>query len=261
MEELSVNPGRCRVHGNIIGRKYGYLETLDSFQSHKCQISKNTTESDAYDIFDVYSFTLTKNENLTNLFNDNIAYCSSTTIDAINSWLYVCEHFNTTFDPIESVADIETFTNGYKLIIKDDYIDANTNQDNTAPFHMLIHQAGTGVSIPNNVSRITYSCSYAASPNISSIKVGFVFFDTNHNYISSVEAGDIANVGTGNRGRCNASTTNIPNNAKYVSVEFSFPDGVGRYTNSAGNSINDYFIIELNCLLFNSQYGGFVKNG
>lgn len=259
MEKISVNPGRCRVFGNIIGYKYGYLETINGFQSHKCQVSRNANESQAYEDFDVYSFTLTKNANLVNQFNDNIAYCKPTTIDAINSFLYVCEHFDNTFDPVESVANITKFTNGYKIVIKDSYL--TNGVDNTAPFYMLIHQNGTGVAIPNGTNRILFSTTYEASPAIKSIKVGFVYFDANHNYISSQEVEDIANIGTGNRGRCNIQSTSIPSNAKYVSVEFSFPQGVGRYTNSAGILKNDYFSMELNTLLFNQTYGGFVKNG
>ena len=257
MEKISVNPGRCLVHGNIIGHKYGYLETDVGFQSHKCQVAINQTQSKGYEDFDVYSFKLTK-ANLINRFNDSIAYCSETNIDAINSFLYVCEHFDSTFDPIDSIATIQTFTNGYKLVIKDSYLVDGV--DNTSPFYMLIHQGGTGVKILTGVTRILFSCNYEASPHIDSIKVGFVYFDADHNYISSVEVADIANSGTGNRGRCNVQSTDIPENAKYVSVEFSFPHGVGRYTNTAGVLKNDYFSMELNCLLFNRTYGGFVKN-
>ena len=259
MEKLSTNPGRCRVHGNIIGYKYGYLETDVGFQSHKCQLSINPTQRKGYGDFDVYSFALTKNQNLINQFNNAIAYCSETNINVINGFLYVCEHFDNTFDPIESIANIQTFTNGYKIVIKNQYL--VNGVDNTSPFYMLIHQGGTGVAIPNGTNRILFSTTYEASPHISSIMVGFVYFDANHNYISSEEVRDIANVGTGNRGRCSVQTTNIPSNAKYVSVEFLFPNGVGRYTNSAGVLKNDYFSMELNCLLFNQTYGGFVKNG
>lgn len=259
MEKLSTNPGRCRVHGNIIGYKYGYLETDVGFQSHKCQLSINPTQRKGYGDFDVYSFALTKNQNLINQFNNAIAYCSETNINVINGFLYVCEHFDHTFDPIESIANIQTFTNGYKIVIKNQYL--VNGVDNTSPFYMLIHQGGTGVAIPNGTNRILFSTTYEASPHISSIMVGFVYFDANHNYISSEEVRDIANVGTGNRGRCSVQTTNIPSNAKYVSVEFLFPNGVGRYTNSAGVLKNDYFSMELNCLLFNQTYGGFVKNG
>lgn len=258
MERISINPDRCRVFGNIIGYKYGYLETTVGFQNHKCQLALNQMQMEGYEDFDVYSFVLTKNQNLINKFSNSIAYCSETTINAINSFLYVCEHFDTTFDPIDSIARIESFTNGYKIVIKDEYL---TNEvDNTAPFYLLIHQGGTGVAIPDGTSRILFSSNYAASPHINSIKVGFVYFDANHNYISSQEITDIANIGTGNRGRCNVQTTSIPNNAKYVSVEFSFPEGMGRYTNAAGVLKNDYFSMELNCLLFNSTYGGFIKN-
>lgn len=259
MEKISVHPGRCRVFGNIIGYRYGYLETMNGFQSHKCQVSRNPNEMSAFEDFDVYSFTLTKNANLINQFNDNIAYCRPTNIDAIGSFLYVCEHFDNTFDPIESIANIQTFNNGYKIVIKNSYL--TNGRDNTAPFYMLIHQNGTGVQIPNNANRITFSTTYEASPAITSIMVGFVYFDANGNYISSQEITDIANVGTGNRGRCNVQTTTIPSSAKYVSVEFSFPNGVGQYTNSAGVVKNDYFSMELNTLLFNQTYGGFVKNG
>ena len=417
MEKLSTNPGRCRVHGNIIGYKYGYLETDVGFQSHKCQLAINPTQRKGYGDFDVYSFALTKNQNLINNFNKGIAYChpqgvldckwfddgtasnhkrswynyndilvidypamydatrvrklednttqryyfynditvSTLKINGINTitnpstiefdvvsivgtiqlslldiggniviqeisanghyklvcdgskvsfyrdnvllaqpktltgshfrfafglnnqnegivfknfnictidnWLYTCEHFTTTFDPIESIAEIQTFTNGYKLVIKDEYIDQTTGQDNTSPFYMLIHQDGIGVAIPDGANRILFSTTYEASPHISSIMVGFVYFDENYQYISSEEVIDIANVGTGNRGRCSVQSTNIPSNAKYVSVEFLFPNGVGRYTNSAGVLKNDYFSMELNCLLFNQTYGGFVKNG
>ena len=259
MDKISVNPDRCRVFGNIIGYKYGYLETMNGFQSHKAEVSLNPTEMKAYDDFNVYSFTLKKNANLINRFNDNIAYCKPTTVDAIGSFLYVCEHFENTFDPIESIATIQPFTNGYKIRIKDSYL--VNGVDNTAPFYMLIHQNGTGVAIPNGTNRILFSTTYEASPHISSIMVGFVYFDANHNYISSQEIADISNVGTGNRGRCNVQSTNIPSNAKFVSVEFSFHNGVGRYTNNAGELRNDYFSMELNTLLFNQTYGGFVKNG
>lgn len=259
MDKLSVFPERCRVFGNIISNRYGYLETSDGFQSHKSEVVLNQSESGAYEDFNVYSFTLERNVNLINMFNENIAYCKPTTIDAIGSFLYVCEHFENTFDPIDSIATIQTFTNGYKIRIKDSYL--TNGVDNTAPFYMLIHQGGTGVAIPNGTTRILFSTTYEASPNISSILVGFVYFDANHNYISSVEVSDIANVGTGNKGRCNVQSTNIPSNAKYVSVEFSFPNGVGRYVNNAGDTCNDYFSMELNTLLFNQTYGGFVKNG
>ena len=259
MDKISKNPERCRVFGNIIGYKFGYLETDTGFQSHKCQLAINPTLPDAYEDFNIYSFTLTKNANLVNKFNDAIAYCSETNIDAVGSFLYVCEHFDTTFDPIESIASIQNFTNGYKIVIKNQYLDGGV--DNTKPFYMLIHQNGNGVAIPSGTNRILFSTTYEASPHISSIMVGFVFFDANHNYISSQEIIDIANVGAGNRGRCNVQTTSIPSNAKYVSVEFSFPNGVGRYTNAAGELRNDYFSMELNTLLFNSTYGGFVKNG
>jgi|GEM_PF-1742124 len=259
MEKISVNPGRCRVHGNIIGYKYGYLETDIGFQSHKCEVALNPTQSKGYEDFDVYSFALTKNSNLVNKFNDSIAYCSETDIDAIGGFLYVCEHFDSTFDPIESIANIQNFTNGYKLVVKNDYL--VNGVDNTSPFYLLIHQNGTGVAIPSGTTRILFSTTYEASQHISSIKVGFVYFDKNHNYISSKEITDIANVATGNRGRCNVQTTNIPSNAKYVSVEFHFKNGVGQYTNTSGILKNDYFSMELNCLLFNQTYGGFVKNG
>lgn len=259
MDEISVNPGRCRVFGNIIGNRYGYLESLDAFQSHKAEVSLNSVENEAFEGFNVYSFTLGRNINLSNGFNDNVAYCKPVTVSSNNSWLYVCEHFNTAFDPIESIANIETFTNGYKIILKDEYID--NNRDNTSPFYLMIHQANTGVTIPPNTNRILFSTNYKASPNIDSIMVGFVFFDKNKKYISNTQGIDIASPGTGNRGRCNVQTTTIPSNAKYVSVEFSFPNGVGRYTNVDGELINDYFSMELNCLLFNQTYGGFVKNG
>ena len=259
MDKLVVNPGRCRVHGNIISYKYGYMESKNEFKSHQSEISLNPVENNAYDDFNVYSFHIAMNPQI-NRFNDNIAYCRSANINEIGSWLYVCEHFNTTFDPINSIATINTFNNGYKITIKDEYL--INNQDNTAPFFLLIHQDGTGVSIPNNVDNISFSSNYKASPNIGSIKVGFVFFDENNNFITAQELADIANIGTGNTGRCNVSTYSIPSNAKYVSVEFSFPNGVGRYINREGQSVNDFFSMELNCLLFNNRtsYGGFVKN-
>ena len=257
MEKISRHPGRCRVFGNIIGYKYGYLESMyDGFKCHKCEVSRNANEHQAYEDFDVYSFTLIKNPKLVNQFNDDIAYCKPTTVDAIGSFLYVCEHFTNTFDPIESIATINTFRNGYKIVVKDEYLDDGV--DKTAPFYLLIHQNGTGVELPGRVSNILFSTTYEASPAINSIQVGFVFFDKNHNYISSQEAADIADKATGNRGRIGVWTTNIPSNAKYVSVEFNFPDGVGRYTNNAGELVNDYFKMELNTLLFNDYYGGFV---
>lgn len=259
MEKISRHPGRCRVFGNIISNRYGYLENSDGFQSHKCEVSINKTEKKAYEDFNVYSLTLTKNPNLVNQFNDNIAYCKPTSVDAIGSFLYVCEHFTNTFDPIESIATINTFTNGYKIVIKDEYLDDGV--DKTAPFYLLIHQNGTGVAIPSGTNRILFSTTYQASPAIQSIKCGFVYFDKNHNYISSQEISELANIGTGNRGRCNVQSTSIPANAAYVSVEFSFPKGVGQYTNTAGIVKNDYFSMELNTLLFNQTYGGFVKNG
>ena len=89
MEKTSIFPGRCRVHGNIIGYRYGYLESDIGFQSHKARVSLNSTESSAFEDFDVYSFTLTKDANLINRFIDNIAYCKPTTIDQIGSFLYV----------------------------------------------------------------------------------------------------------------------------------------------------------------------------
>lgn len=261
MEEITVNPGRCRVFGNIIGNRYGYLESTEAFQAHNSEVILNTPEQEAFEGFNVYSFTLKKNTNLVNAFNDNVAYCREVTPSnpSGGSWLYVCEHFNTTFDPIESIANIETFTNGYKIVLKDEYID--NNRDNTAPFYLMIHQANTGVVIPPGTNKILFSTNYRASPDIDSIKVGFVYFDSSKRFISSVEVTDIASPGTGNRGRCNVQTSNIPSNAKYVSVEFSFPHGVGRYTNIDGELLNDYFSMELNCLLFNQTYGGFVKNG
>lgn len=259
MEKISRHPGRCRVFGNIISNRYGYLENSDGFQSHKCEVSINPVETNAYEDFNVYSLKLTKNANLINQFNNDIAYCKPTNVDVIGSFLYVCEHFSNTFDPIESIAEINTFTNGYKIVVKDEYL--NDGVDNTAPFYMLIHQDGTGVAIPSGTNRILFSTTYQASPAITSIMVGFVYFDQNHNYISSKEITDIASVGTGNRGRCNVQTTDIPSNAKYVSVEFHFKNGVGQYTNSAGVLKNDYFSMELNTLLFNQTYGGFVKNG
>jgi hypothetical protein len=259
LDEISVNPGRCRVFGNIIGNRYGYLESSEGFQSHKAEVSLNAVENEAYEDFNVYSFTLTKNENLVNGFNDDVAYCKSVTPSSNNSWLYVCEHFNTAFDPIESIANIETFNNGYKIVLKDEYID--NNRDNTAPFYLMIHQSNTGVVIPSGTNRITFSTSFKASPTIDSIQVGFVFFNSSKQYIGYEPGADIASPGTGNRGRCNVQTTNIPSNAKYVSVEFNFPNGVGRYTNVDGELLNDYFSMELNCILFNQTYGGFVKNG
>lgn len=260
MEKIIVNPGRCRVHGNIIGNRYGYLESIfEGFQSHKCEVNPNVMQHGAFEDFDVYSFTLSKNQRLVNQFNDNIAYCRPTTVDAVGSFLYVCEHFDTTFDSIDSIADINTYTNGYKIVVKDSYL--TNNRDNTAPFYLLIHQNGTGVPITSGTTSILFSTTYEASPAITSIKAGFVFFDANNNYISSQEVAEIADVGTGNRGRIGIRTTSIPSNAKYVSVEFSFPEGVGRYTNNAGELVNDYFKMELNTLLFNQSYGGFVTNG
>ena len=55
----------------------------------------------------------------------------------------------------------------------------------------------------------------------------------------------------GNKGRCAIKTSKIPAGAKYVSVEFAFPDGVSK---------GDYISFQLNCLLFNSEYDGFIKN-
>lgn len=259
MDKLVVNPGRCRVHGNIIGYKYGYMESKNEFKSHNAEVMLTNPEHNTYEGFNVYHFFLTMNPQI-NQFNDNIAYCRNTTIDEIGSWLYVCEHFDMDFDPINAIATVTSFNNGYKITIKDEYL--INNHDNTAPFFLLIHQDGTGVSIPDNVNNISFSCNFKASPDIGSIKVGFVFFDENHNFITSQELSDIANIGTGNVGRCNVSTHSIPQNAKYVSVEFSFPNGVGRYINRDGESVNDFFSMELNCLIFNNRtsYGGFVKN-
>lgn len=257
MEELKINPGRCRVHGNIIGKKYGYLNDIyEGFQCHKCEVNLNTGESNAFEGFNVRSFTLTKNPILVNQFNNDIAYCKPSTIDEIGSFLYVCEHFDTAFNPVDSIANINTFTNGYNIVVKESYL--TNNRDETAPFYLLIHQNGEGVPLPSGVSNILFSTTYDASPAIESIMVGFVYFDVNHNYITSHEIVDIADVGTGNRGRIGVWDTNIPSNAKYVSVEFSFPNGVGKYMNNAGELCRDYFSMELNCLLFNEYYGGFV---
>ena len=254
MEKITINPGKVMVEGNIISNRHGYLQSADDFQAHKCKVSLNNPIGDGWKGFDIYSLRLTADNTLINKFNDDIAYCSE---DSLSS-LFVCEHFTDIDNPATIIFDVTRFTDGYRLTVKDEYLE--DNKDLTSHFFLVILQDNQGVEIPVNAQSITYSCFYDASSDISSIMVGFVYFDKNGKLISNQEIGDIANAGTGNIGRCNITSYDIPANAKYVGVEFQFPDGVDKHYLDAGFWENDYFQIQLNCLLFNNTYGGFVRN-
>ena len=256
MDKITINPQKCIVYGNVIGYEKGYLESDEDFQSHKCEVSINQRESLGFDPFDVYSFSLTPNNNLSNAFNDNIAFCKPASLNS----LFVCEHFYNQ-NKSDVIFDINQFTNGYKFTVKESYLNSN-NVDLTAPFFLLILQNNTGVSIPNGASTVLFSSTIDASPYISSIKICFVFLDAQGNLLTGVinptTGIEVGNEATGNNCRISASSS-IPNGAKYVGVEFLFENGVGKHIVD-DVTIYDYLSLELNCLLFDQLYGGFVRN-
>lgn len=245
MEKITINPEECEIFGNIISNKHGYLEDKNDFESYKCTISLNKMKSDEWESYNVYSFKLNKNTSLTNKFSEDIQYCSEASLSS----LFVCEHFDFDVSPYSDFFDVVPFRNGYTLTVKETYL--SDNVDLTAPFFLLIHQNNRGVSIPSGASSIVFSSNYDAKNTIESILVGFVFFDEQGNLIDNQEIVDIANEGMGNKGRCAVKSSNIPSGAKYVSVEFAFPDGVSK---------GDYISFQLNCIIFNSEYDGFIKN-
>ena len=249
MEKIAINPENVYVEGNLIGDDLGYLQDNTTFQNHKCELSLNDMKLKEWDNFNVYSFRIKANGSLVNMFNEEVAYCNPVNVSSAGSWLYVCEHFDEDFNPAHDIYDVNTFDNGIKLTIKDEYLTGNT--DNTNPFYLLILQDNTGVPIPANTNSILFSTTFDASPDITNINVGFVYFDAEGNLLSNILVSEIHNESTGNKGRCNVYSENIPTGAKYVGIEFQFGDGVFE---------DDYFSIELNCLLFNSTYGGFVRN-
>lgn len=236
MEELKQNPQDIKVFGNIISDEYGYLESLKNMMVHQCEVSENKVEIDGWNDNNVYSFRLTKNENLYNHFTEDIKYMRSA------EDMFVCDHLESDLDSLSELFDIEQFMGGLRLTVKSEY-------SGTTPFYLLIHQEDAGVEIPSNVNNILYSANYAASPTIQSIKAGFVFFNQNGLLLENQEIAELVNEGTGSEGRCNVNTSDIPEGSKYVSIEFQFPEGA-----YAG----DYFELSLNSLLFNDDYGGFV---
>lgn len=245
MEKLTISPQECEIFGNIISNKHGYLEDKNDFESHKCTLSLNNVKNDEWNSYNVYSFKLNKNNSLSNKFDEDIQYCKESSLAS----LFVCEHFDFDFNPYSEFFDVVPFKNGYTLKVKETYIADNV--DLTSPFFLLIHQQNQGVNIPKGAKSIVFSSNYDARNTLESIIVGFVFFDENHNLIENQEIADIANEGMGNIGRCFIKSENIPSNAKYVSVEFAFPDGVSK---------GDYLSLQLNCLLFDYDYDGFIKN-
>lgn len=245
MEKITINPGTVEVSGNIISDQHGYVEDIMDFESHKCTLSLNSSMSKGWKDFNVYSFQMTMNTSLTNQFNEAIQYCKPTS----TSSLFVCEHLDSSFDNTENYLEIIHFMNGYFLKIKEDYVASGV--DVTRPFFLLIHQNNVGVELSSSVSKIRFTSNYTAKNTIEAINVGFVFFDKDGLLIENQEGENIVNEATGPTGRLDISTTEIPSNAKYVSVEFSFPDGL---------QSGDYISLQLNCLLFDSDYSGFIKN-
>lgn len=245
METIKINPEECEIFGNIISNKHGYLEDKNDFESHKCMVSLNNVKPDEWESYNVYSFKLSKDVSLTNRFSEDIQYCMESSLSS----LFVCEHFDFNFNPYSDFFEVVPFRNGYTLKVKETYLSENV--DLTSPFFLLIHQNNQGVHIPDDASSIVFSSNYDAKNTIESILVGLVFFDNDGKLIENQEIMDIANEGMGNKGRCAIKTSKIPAGAKYVSVEFAFPDGVSK---------GDYISFQLNCLLFNSEYDGFIKN-
>ena len=249
MEKITINPEKCIVYGNVIGYEKGYLESDEDFQSHKCEVSINPMESNGFNPFDVYSFKLTPNNNLINRFNQDIAYCKPASLNS----LFVCEHFYER-DKSDILFDVTQFDNGYRLTVKEEYV--NDGFDLASPFFLLILQENTGVIIPNGASTVLFSSTISASPYIDSIKVCFVFLDSQGKLLRNTTGIEVSNEATGNNGRIVVST-DIPSGAKYVGVEFLFENGVGKHIVD-NITVYDYLSLQLNCLLFDESYKGFV---
>lgn len=245
MEKLTINPGRVDVFGNIITNQHGYVEDISDFESHKCTLQAQETIHNGWEEFNVYSFKMELDEYIENQFNEDIQYCTSDSA----SDLFVCEHLNMTLEESLDYFEVIRFHNGYFLKVKEEYL--TDGVDLTSSFFLLIHQDNKGVEIPSGTEKIRFTSNYSAKNTIENISVGFVFFDENGVLIENQEGENIVNEATGPVGRLNIATDEIPDGAKYVSVEFSFPEGV---------QYGDYIVLQLNCLLFNSDYEGFIKN-
>lgn len=243
MEKLTINPGRVDVFGNIITNQHGYVEDISDFESHKCTLTAQKTIVDGWEDFNVYSFKMELDEDIENQFNEDIQYCNS------SDNFFVCEHLDMTLNEVLDSFEVIRFHNGYFLKVKEDYIVDEV--DLTSPFFLLIHQNNTGVEIPAGTETITFSSNHDAKNTIDNITVGFVFFDERGVLIGNQEGENIISEATNPNGRLAIFTDEIPEGAKYVSVEFSFPEGM---------EYGDYIVLQLNCLLFDSDYTGFIKN-
>lgn len=246
MEKLTVNPQNVHVNGNFITDQHGYIEDIVDFESYKCTITPNSTVLDGWNNFNIYSFSMNMEEGIYNYFSDAIQYCESSCTDS----LFICEHLEDSLTDTSDYFEVLYFRNGIFLKVKSEYVEAGA-VDFTQPFFLLIHQDNTGVEIPADTSKIRFTSTYTAKNTITDIRAGFVFFDNNGDLIEYSVGENIVNEGTGTGGRLNIATSTIPANAKYVSVEFQFPEGLNN---------GDYFSLQLNCLLFNNDYEGFIKN-
>ena len=258
MEELNLYPTKLELKGNIIGDKIGFVESLNPFESYRSTVTNANPNGDieVNETTRLFGITLNKEDTISNNFTSGMQYCSQ---DNFGANVFLCDQlisgisneqilYNPNFQ-VDNIFEIKNMGYGYLFTLKQEYLDdsgVNPNQ----PYWLLLHDNREGVSIPSTAKHVCFSCEYLSIMDTDQfVSVNFVFIDKDHNVLSTSNPVQLMNNIDGESFRPNIYEP-IPNNAKYVSVEFQLPPNL-----AADSSI----MIMKNCLLFDFNYAGFVR--
>ena len=254
MENYVGYPSVIHVYGNFITDRHGYFESLDDIESKQCT-TEHLDPGQVVNGVNVYGFKMLKDPEIKNMFSWDMQYSSSD--GEVN--LFVCDQLNIG-DPVEEVVyntipgetnkfKVTQYDKGYALMLDSDYY--NEKGVNIHEPHVLILlDSNQGVEIPEGKIRVNYSFDFKTTQPLLNFILRFVFMDGDKRIIGVSEEQEIECM-PGLEVRRQQIIRNIPNGAKFVAPEFQIPEGI---------TGDEFFYLQKNCLLFDNDFIGFVRN-
>jgi len=264
IEQYVGFPDVIQVYGNFITDRHGYFESLHDIESKQCTI-EHLDGGQFFDGWNIYGFQMLKDIDIRNWFTFDMQYCSYDGEDN----LFVCDQLNVgdyvkdvVYTPIPGVTDlfnVKLYDSGYAFALNHGYYDENgeyisyLNEEgvNNYESHVLILLDGNqGVPILDGANTVNYSFDFKTHQPFLEFLIKFVFMDKDHRVIHISDA-QAVEATPGLQVVRQQVIRSIPPGAKYVAPEFQIPEGM------AGD---EFFYLAKNCLLFDNNFIGFVRN-
>jgi len=264
MENYLGYPRVIHVYGNFITDRHGYFESLDDLECKQCTV-EGVDEHYIINGFSVNAFKMLKDMEIRNMFSFDMQYCSYD--GQIN--LFICDQVNVgdyvddiVYNPIPGISDkynVTSYESGYSFILNPEYIDKengnieylNDDGENiNEPHFIVLLDFNQGVEIPEEAKKANYSFEFMSAQPMLDFKVKFVFMDKDKKVIGVSEEEGIVCI-PGLEVVRQQIIRPIPVGAKYVAPEFQIPEGL---------TGDEFFHFNKNCLLFDNDFIGFVRN-